>query len=100
MEWKRQHLFDRPVWPMRLIVFATPCGSSQHHPVRRSIACPAESFWIDEGFQQIDRVSVAALPILRDLAGHATEDVRSQVRDRDPRQNQKPRVVGEEADIT
>jgi hypothetical protein len=27
MEWQREHLFDRPVRPMRLIVFAAPRGS-------------------------------------------------------------------------
>src|SRR5664279_1100518 len=99
MEWQPQYLFDRPVRPMRLIVFAATCGSSQHHPVRRPITGPAESFRVDEGFQKIDRVPVDALPILRDLPGHAAEDVRCQVRDSNPRQNQKARVVGEEADV-
>src|ERR1035441_5889879 len=99
MEWKSQHLFERPVRPMRLIVFAAPRGSSQHLPVRRPITGPAESFRVDEGFQKIDRVPVDPLPILRDLAAHAAEDVGSQVRDSDPRQNQKARVVGEESDV-
>src|ERR1035437_8870427 len=97
MEWKSQHLFDRPVRPMRLVVFTAPRGSSQHYPVRRPITGPAESFRVDEGFQKIDRVPVDAFPILRDLAGHAAEDVRSQVRDSDPRQNQNGGVVGEES---
>src|ERR1017187_4977708 len=99
MEWKPQHLFDRPVRPMRLVVFTAPRGSSQHYPVRRPITGPAESFRVDEGFQKIDRVPVDAFPILRDLPGHAAQDVRSQVRDSDPWQNQKARVVGEEADV-
>src|SRR6266852_1929887 len=99
MEWKREHLFDRPVRPMRLIVFTTPGGPPQHHPVRRPIAGPAEAFRIDEGFQKIDRVPVDALPILRDLAGHAAEDMRRQVRYSDPGQNQKARVVGEKANV-
>src|ERR1035437_9984672 len=99
MEWKRQHFFDRAIRPMRLIVFAAPRGSPQHHPVRRPIACPAESFRIDEGFQKIDRVPVDALPILRYLAGHAAEDVRGRVRPLAPGQNKKARVGGEEADF-
>src|SRR5664279_4879602 len=99
MEWKPQHLFDRPVRPMRLIVFTAPCGSSQYCPVRRPIAGSAEPFRVNEGFQKIDRVPVDAFPVLRDLAGHATQDMRGQVRNSDPRQNQKPSVVGEEADV-
>src|SRR5260370_26990376 len=98
MQWKRQHLFDRAVRPMCLIVFAAPRGSPQYHPVRRPITGPAKSLRIDEGFQKIDRVPVGAFPILRNLAGHAAEDVRRQMRDSDPRPNQKARVVGEESD--
>src|ERR1039457_7607839 len=99
MEWKREHLFDRPFRPMRLIVFAAPGGPPQHHPVRRPIAGPSEAFRIDEGFQKVDRVSVDVLPILRDLAGHSTEDMRCQVRYSDPGQNQKACVVGEKTAV-
>src|ERR1019366_6324524 len=99
MEWKSQHRFERPVRPMRLIVFFAPPGSSPPLPVRLPLTGPAAPFRVDEGFQKIDRVPVDALPILRDLAAHAAEDVGSQVRDSDPRQNQKARVVGEESDV-
>src|SRR5260370_9421437 len=99
MEWKREHLFDRPLRAVRPIVFAAPRGLPQPQPVRRPIAGPAESFRIDEGFQKIDRMPVDALPILRDLAGHATEDMRCQVRYSDPGQNQKARVVGEKTNV-
>src|SRR5260370_22214744 len=99
MQWKRQHLFDRAVRPMCLIVFAAPRGSPQYHPVRRPITGPAKSLRIDEGFQKIDRVPVGAFPILRNLAGHAAEDVRRQVRDSDPRPNQKTRVVGAQSAV-
>ena len=42
---------------------------------------------------------VDVLPIPRDLASHAAEDMRRQVRYRDPGQNQKARVVGEKANV-
>src|SRR5260370_3052135 len=99
MEWKREHLLDRPVRPMALIVFAAPRGSPQHHPVRRPIACPTESSRIDEGFQKIDRVPVDALPILRDLVGHAAEDMLRQVRYRDPGQHQNAPGVDEKTHL-
>src|ERR1700691_2932989 len=84
---------------MRLIVFAAPRGSPQHHPVRRPIACPAEPLRVDEGFQIIDRMPVDALPILRQVTRHAAQNVRGQMRYRDPRQYQKARVVGEITDV-
>ena len=48
---------------------------------------------------KIDRMPVDALPILRDLPGHAAENVRRQMRHFDPRQNQKACVVSDEADV-
>src|SRR5260370_16759227 len=100
MQWKRQHLFDRAVRPMCLIVFAAPRGSPQYHPVRRPITGPAKSLRIDEGFQKIDRVPVGAFPILRNLAGHAPEDERPQMRNYDPRQNQNSPFVSDQSDVT
>src|SRR6266851_946212 len=42
---------------------------------------------------------VHPLPIFRDSPRHPPQDVRSQMIDCDPRQDQKPRVVGEEANV-
>jgi hypothetical protein len=47
----------------------------------------------------LDWVAWEGRRFLRDLAGHAAEDVRRHVWDSDPRQNQKACVVGEEADV-
>ena len=79
MQRKPQYLFNGAVRAIGVIVFAAAGRVPQQHPVGCAVAGPAESFRVDESFQVIDRVPVEALPILRDPAGHATQDVRCQM---------------------
>jgi hypothetical protein len=41
-----------------------------------SVSGAAESLRIYEGFQEVQRVTVEALPVLRDAKGHAAQNVR------------------------
>src|ERR1017187_5043108 len=94
-----QHLFNRPVRPVRLVVLAASRGAPQQHPVRRPVAGPAKPFRIHEGLQKIDGVPIGALPVLRQPLGDAAENVRGQVRHRHPGQNREATVVGQKADV-
>src|ERR1035438_7613432 len=87
-----QHLFNRPVRPVRLVVLAASRGAPQQHPVRRPVTGPAKPFRIHEGLQKIDRVPIDALPVLRQPLGDAAENVRGQVRHRHPGQNREATV--------
>jgi integrase len=71
-----------------------------HHPVGRPITRAAVAFGIDEGLEEIDGVPVDPFPVRRDSSRHLTENVRRQMRDTDPRQNERARIIGEKADIT
>ena len=39
-------------------------GHSDFNPIGRAVTGAFEAFWVDEGFDQGDRMSVALLPIL------------------------------------
>src|ERR1035441_2952422 len=89
-----QHFLDRPVRSLVRAVLAPPRRAPHHHPVRRPIAGAAVAFGIDEGLEKIDGVPVDAFPVRRDSSRHLTENVRRQMRDADPRQNEIARIVG------
>ena len=56
-------------------------------PSRDFICAPGEAGDFDEGFHQDWRHLVTVVPVLRDLTPRLGEDVRSQFRDANPRQD-------------
>ena len=62
-------------------------------PSRGFVRAPGEAGDFDEGFDHDWRRLVTVVPVLRHLTPRLGEDVRSQFRDADPRQDQEPGVV-------
>ena len=54
---------------------------------------------IDEGLREVDRMAVHPLPVSGQHGRHVARNVRSQMRNPDPRQNEEARVVSNEANI-
>src|SRR5664279_1667141 len=94
-----QNLFDRPVRYVTVGLFAASRRLAKQHPVGRAVASSAESLRVHERLKKINRMPVHALPISGDAPRHAAQDMRCQVLDPDPRQDQEPGVVSDEADI-
>jgi hypothetical protein len=82
-----------------LIILAAPGREPEQLPVGRPVTGSAETSGIKEGFRKVNRVAVHPPPIIGKHRGHTTGDVRRQMRDAHPGQNQKPRVRGDEADV-
>ena len=94
-----QNLFDRSVRHIAVGLFAASRRLTKQHPVGRSVTGSTESLGIHEGLQKVNRMPVHPLPVIGDPRRHAAENVRRQMFDPDPRQNEKAGVVGDEADI-
>ena len=71
---------------MGQIVLAPARGQAQGKPVGRTITNAAKAGRLDEGFQQINRVLVKLLPIVRNPARHPSQQMAGQVPDFYPRQ--------------
>jgi hypothetical protein len=54
---------------------------------------------IDEGFGEVNRMAVHPIPIVRQGARHLPQNVRRQMRNLNPGQNQKARVRSNETDV-
>ena len=80
-------------------VLATARRTTDVDPVGRAIARALEAGAIHIGLRQVDRVSVDALPVLRELAGHVAQRVRSQMTNLHPGQDQEPRIVGNQVQV-
>ena len=63
---KRQteDFLDRAVRLVGLVVFAAPGGEPEQLPVRRAVTGPAKTTGIDEGFREVNRVTVHPLPVV------------------------------------
>src|SRR5208337_5425410 len=95
-----QHFLDRPIGPLVGTVLP-PAGRPPHHrPVGGAITGAAIAFRIDEGLQEIDRMSIYLLPVGSDAACHLTQNVRREMRDPDPGQDEIAWIIGDEADVT
>src|SRR6516162_2122249 len=92
-------MFDRAVRYVAVGSLAPPRRLPQPDPVRSVVTGAAESLRIYEGFQEVQWVTIEALPVLGDAHRHAAQNVGCQMLDFDPRQNQEARVVGEEANV-
>src|SRR2546427_13137299 len=58
------HLFERSVLPVTVGGLPAPCGQTQRHPIRCTIAGPAPACLVGERFQVVDRMVVDAFPSL------------------------------------
>src|SRR3989442_6894928 len=96
---QRQHLLDRPVRLMSLIVLASSRRTADHPPVRCPITGAAKTRGIHKRFQYVNRMRVTLAPIGRDPRRHPSQNVRGQMRHPHPRQDEKPRVVGDEMNV-
>src|SRR5574337_12491 len=96
---QHEHLFDGPIRLIAVGVLPPPVRLADHDPVGRSIAGAAKPLRIDESLQQMNRVRIDLLPVARHPPRHLSEDVRSQMRYPHPRQNQEPRVVGDQMNV-
>ena len=77
------------------VIVTAPGGQTQRDPIGGSITGASKTAWIDESFQQMDRVLVKLLPVRRDHPGHATQKMTGQIRNLDPGNNEKKSVVGD-----
>ena len=98
---KRQakDFLDRAIRLIGLVVFAAPGGEPEQLPVRRPVTGSAKTAGIDEGFREVNRMAVHPFPVVGQSAGHLPQNVRRQMRNLDPGQDQKARVIGDEADV-
>ena len=99
MERQAQHLLPWPCLFQGGRAMPRPTVAPIHLPVGRAITGPAKARGIDERLQPMNRMCVEPLPLLRNKLGHATQNVRGQVLDLNPGQNQKARVVGQQVHV-
>jgi hypothetical protein len=88
-------IFDGTIGSSRLIEFPSACGLAKEDPVGSTIAGAFEIPGIDEGFQKIDGMMIEPLPVRRNYSGTFGQKVGGQMRNTDPRQNQKAAVVSQ-----
>src|SRR5664280_725118 len=76
---------------------ARPAGSLTHpNPVGRLVTRTPESVRLHEGFQQVNGVVVALLPVGSDAPGNLRQNMAGQMLNANPGQDQKTAVVGDE----
>src|ERR1035437_4660611 len=76
---------------------ARPAGSLTHpNPVGRLVTSAPESVRLHEGFQQVNGVVVALLPVGSDAPGNLRQNMAGQMGHPHPGQDQKTAVVGDE----
>src|SRR5580704_15905257 len=93
-------MLDRAVRYIAVRSLAPAGRLSQPYPVRRVVTGTAESLWIHERFQKVQRVPIETLPVLGDAHGHAAQNVGGEMFHLDPGQNQVTRVISKKANIT
>ena len=84
---------------MGFVVYAPPRGLPHMYPVGCPVAGSLEPLGIDEGLQEVDRVSVDLLPVTRYPSGHPCQQVGRQMIDSDPWQQEKTVVVDYQVDV-
>jgi len=94
-----EHFFNRTVRFLTLRVLAATCRQAQWNPVGCAIAGPTRSCRINKRFEKVDRTPVDPRPIARQHQRHPTQNMRCQVRNMNPWQDQETCVVGNETNI-
>src|ERR1035437_7133159 len=89
-----EDFLDRAVRLVGLVVFAAPGSESEQLPVRRAVTGSAKTSGINEGFREVDWMSIHPFPVVGQGAGHLPQNVRRQVRNANPGQDQETRVIG------
>jgi hypothetical protein len=80
-------------------ILAPAFCKAKDFPVGGAIAGPTESYWIDEGFQIINRVTIKAIAVFRKQACHLTENVGRQMVNLNKGENKETRVVCKKANV-
>ena len=81
------------------VVSAPSLGGSDEGSAGRLVQGAGEARGLDEGLDEHGRGVVALGPVVGQLPADQGEDVRAQVGDRDPGQDQEPRVVDDEWEV-
>ena len=90
---------------LRLVPFGVPVvaaatlGGSDMGPSRGLVERAGEARGLDEGLDEHGRGVVVLGPVVGQLPAHEREDVRAQVGDRDPGQDEELRVVDREREV-
>lgn len=92
--------FNRTRKPVVNVPFTSSLGETHMNPVGRLIAGPLESFAIHKGLQKDNRMVVNFLPVLWEDSGHSAQEVRCQMRNLDPGQNEEAGVLGNKMDVS
>ena len=94
-----EDVFDGLEAEWGFVEFAAALGVADMKPVGGAVAGAAKALGVDEGFQEDGGEAVAAFPIVRELVSDASEDVRGEVGDVNPRQDQEAGVVDHEVEV-
>jgi len=88
-EWISEEELERSILPFRLVVFAATFGEAERDPIRGTVTRATVALGIHERLGEVDGVSVERLPVGGEAARSCGRAVRREVRDADPRQDQK-----------
>ncbi len=83
---------------MVAVKLATALGLSEMDPVGSGVTGAVEARALDDGFKPSGLEGVAGAPVLRYLAGGASQDVGSEVADGNPGQNEEAGVVDDQVE--
>lgn len=84
---------------LSLVVFSSTGCVSQEDPVGGFITGTFEFFGINKGLQPENRVIVTSLPVRRNSSGTSAQQVRGQMWDLNPWQNEKTGIIGKQVTI-
>jgi hypothetical protein len=79
-----------------MVLAGSPGGLTHVNPVGRLVTSALESVLLHKGFQQVNGMVVASLPVRINPVRHLRKNMGGQVADPNPRQNQKATIVSNE----
>ena len=91
--------FDRAVWDVSLIVFTPAGGIADVDPSGGLVAGSLEPLAIDEGFGEINRMMVYRIPMIGQHPAHLPQNMRCQVLDANPGENEESAIIHDEMKI-
>ena len=95
VEWITPYGFYGAVGFHCVVVFAPSSGQSEVDPIGGLIAGPTETLGVDESLEEIEGMAVNPLPVRRDHSSHFREQMRGEMRYRNPREYEKSVIVGQ-----
>ena len=87
-------VFDGDAEGTGTILTAAALGLADTDPVGGTVAGPLEAGAVDKGFEEVHGVAVLGLPVGREAASQAGQEVAGEVRDTDPGKDQEAHIVG------